>query len=553
MAGWSGLSAGERGAVLLGGAAVVAVAGYFGFARGPEVAVPAADQAAVTATEVQGAEVPAAQVPAAVAGTEATAGAVASLDASAAQTAADAPAPLADSAPVAGASAVVDPAAAPADDKAVQTVVPAGSGSIDTVATAAILPSFDLARIAADGAATVAGQAAPGAAVAMLVDGIEVARAQTDAQGKFAALFDLPPSPVARLLSLQATGADGVAVKGAETVALAAVAAAATETAAPETAAPETAATETAATETAATETAITETATSEAAAATALQAPAAVLIAPEGVKVLQSGGEIPAELAGAVTLDTISYAPDGAVMLGGRAGAGTGLRVYLDGLAIADVAAGPDGAWAATLTDVAAGIYTLRVDQLAADGTVSSRFETPFKRETLQALAAASTPAVQPEVSAEAAPVVAEPAPTADTTAVEVAPVSPAAATEVATGDAAPAAEPAAAGTAPVVEAAPVEATAAVPDAAPVPETAVAEMAPAAAAPVVSEPAAVAPAAVAPVSVTVQPGYTLWGIAQQNFGDGVMYVQVFEANKDKIKDPNLIYPGQVFTIPAAP
>jgi nucleoid-associated protein YgaU len=29
-----------------------------------------------------------------------------------------------------------------------------------------------------------------------------------------------------------------------------------------------------------------------------------------------------------------------------------------------------------------------------------------------------------------------------------------------------------------------------------------------------------------------------------------VMYVQVFEANKDKIKDPNLIYPGQVFSVP---
>ena len=50
---------------------------------------------------------------------------------------------------------------------------------------------------------------------------------------------------------------------------------------------------------------------------------------------------------------------------------------------------------------------------------------------------------------------------------------------------------------------------------------------------------------------MTVQPGFTLWGIAQERYGDGVMYVQVFEANKDKIKDPNLIYPGQVFSVPA--
>jgi nucleoid-associated protein YgaU len=56
--------------------------------------------------------------------------------------------------------------------------------------------------------------------------------------------------------------------------------------------------------------------------------------------------------------------------------------------------------------------------------------------------------------------------------------------------------------------------------------------------------------ASIAPVSVTVQPGFTLWGIAQERYGDGVFFVQVFEANRDKIKDPNLIYPGQVFTVP---
>jgi nucleoid-associated protein YgaU len=53
-------------------------------------------------------------------------------------------------------------------------------------------------------------------------------------------------------------------------------------------------------------------------------------------------------------------------------------------------------------------------------------------------------------------------------------------------------------------------------------------------------------------VTVTVQPGFTLWGIAQQNLGDGVLYVQLFEANADQIKDPDLIYPGQVFAVPVA-
>lgn len=49
---------------------------------------------------------------------------------------------------------------------------------------------------------------------------------------------------------------------------------------------------------------------------------------------------------------------------------------------------------------------------------------------------------------------------------------------------------------------------------------------------------------------VTVQPGNTLWGIASKSFGDGLLYVRVFEANKDRIRDPDLIYPGQVFQVP---
>ena len=49
---------------------------------------------------------------------------------------------------------------------------------------------------------------------------------------------------------------------------------------------------------------------------------------------------------------------------------------------------------------------------------------------------------------------------------------------------------------------------------------------------------------------VTVQPGNTLWGIANLNYGDGILYVRVFEANRDRIRDPDLIYPGQVFEVP---
>jgi len=50
--------------------------------------------------------------------------------------------------------------------------------------------------------------------------------------------------------------------------------------------------------------------------------------------------------------------------------------------------------------------------------------------------------------------------------------------------------------------------------------------------------------------NVIVQPGSTLWAIARERYGEGILYVQVFAANRDKIRDPDLIYPGQVFDLP---
>jgi nucleoid-associated protein YgaU len=54
----------------------------------------------------------------------------------------------------------------------------------------------------------------------------------------------------------------------------------------------------------------------------------------------------------------------------------------------------------------------------------------------------------------------------------------------------------------------------------------------------------------VAAAVITVQPGFTLWGIASERYGDGLEYVKVFEANQTQIRNPDLIYPGQVFDLP---
>lgn len=48
----------------------------------------------------------------------------------------------------------------------------------------------------------------------------------------------------------------------------------------------------------------------------------------------------------------------------------------------------------------------------------------------------------------------------------------------------------------------------------------------------------------------TVKSGDCLWNIAKKYYGNGAQYTKIYNANLDKIKNPNLIYPGQVFKIP---
>lgn len=47
-----------------------------------------------------------------------------------------------------------------------------------------------------------------------------------------------------------------------------------------------------------------------------------------------------------------------------------------------------------------------------------------------------------------------------------------------------------------------------------------------------------------------VQPGQNLWRMARQAYGQGVRYTVIYEANRDQIKDPNRIYPGQAIALP---
>jgi nucleoid-associated protein YgaU len=53
--------------------------------------------------------------------------------------------------------------------------------------------------------------------------------------------------------------------------------------------------------------------------------------------------------------------------------------------------------------------------------------------------------------------------------------------------------------------------------------------------------------------SVVVQPRQNLWRLARRAYGAGIRYTVIYQANHDQIRDPRLIYAGQVFSIPPTP
>lgn len=179
-------------------------------------------------------------------------------------------------------------------------------------------------------------------------------------------------------------------------------------------------------------------------------EAPTVLLSDSEGVRVVQAPGGRPEAMSN-VSIDAITYDAEGEVALTGRATGVETVRIYIDNAPLTEARIGEGGQWRADLPEVDTGTYTLRVDEIDAEGEVVSRAETPFRREAAEAIRELreDTPRL------------------------------------------------------------------------------------------------------APVSlVTVQPGNTLWGIARQKYGEGILYVRVFEANNDRIRNPDLIYPGQIFTVP---
>lgn len=333
-------------------------------------------------------------------------------------------------------------------------------------------PAIDTFRLEADGQMVVAGRAAPGWDVSILIDEEDIGIAAPDAAGKFVQFLDVPRSSRPRVLTLRMRSAtDGTEVRSTDEILIA-------PRPEPESSAPE--ATDAAASEATdpiaseggqpATAEGVATITAPDAAPADApavvaaeqsadapdgmtppeTQQPTVLLSNESGVRVLQSPQERTPEVMSSVALDAITYSEAGEVQLSGR-GRGEGfVRIYLDNQPITTSRIEEDGGWQSALPDVDTGVYTLRVDEVSEAGEVTSRVETPFKREDEAILANRD--------------------PNPDAPRLDV--------------------------------------------------------------------------------VTVQPGSTLWAISRETYGEGILYVRVFEANRDRIRDPDLIYPGQVFELP---
>ncbi|MEI9424671.1 LysM peptidoglycan-binding domain-containing protein [Mesorhizobium sp. Cs1299R1N1] len=191
-------------------------------------------------------------------------------------------------------------------------------------------------------------------------------------------------------------------------------------------------------------------------------------------------------------------------IFVAGLADPGRKVRAYANDILLGDAQTSSDGHFLVEATrDIPVGNYTIHVDGLDTDGVkVVARAAVPFEREPGEAVAAVAPAATKPAAPAAEAP--AAPAP--------------------AVAAAAPAE------TAPATEAPAVVAAATPPSE--VPE-------------IVSPKLEHADGA-----VIIRRNDTLWRISRRVYGHGTRYSTIYLANQDQIRNPNRIWPGQVFKVP---
>lgn len=212
--------------------------------------------------------------------------------------------------------------------------------------SAPVLPTFDIVRVDSAGTAVLAGRGAPDARVIVRANGKEAASEDVNADGEWAAYVDAPFSAGAVELTLEMTMPDGQVRRGEQVIIIAV----------PERSGDK----------------------------------PLVVLGEPGAPsRVLQNPKAGDDTLI--LTLDIVDYDAEGNLVLSGRATPKAGLRVYADNVMIGETGATRNGSWMLKPEDpIRPGVYTLRIDQVGADGKVIMRVELPFERAEPAAVLAA-------------------------------------------------------------------------------------------------------------------------------------------------------------------
>jgi nucleoid-associated protein YgaU len=288
----------------------------------------------------------------------------------------------------------------------------------------AIIPEFDTVRVEPSGETVVAGHGEPNAKIALMAGDKILGEAQANAGGDFVIVPE-PLAPGNYLLSLRSTSGSAAAIMSEQTIT-------------------------------------VSVPAKGQKGVIVALTQPGKPSKLLSDPTVDTGGAPQPGEASKPTVAIKTAEVDKGGFYTSGLAPAGSHLRIYLNGSALADVIADAEGKWSLTIgKGVTAGHYILRADAIDAKGKVIARAEVPFD---------------VPVTIAE-------------------------------TGDGKP--KPAASS------------------------------------------ADSSRAIVSEIStVTVARGDSLWRISQKLLGQGLRYTSIYQANASQIRDPNLIYPGQVFVLP---
>jgi nucleoid-associated protein YgaU len=383
------------------------------------------------------------------------------------------------------------------------------------VAAALPAPQFDIVRVEPDGDTVVAGRAAPGAKVELRDDERALASVAADDSGQFVIL----PEPLtagshhlrlaARVDNGESRLSDVVEVEVAphNIPSPSVVASAELPEAKPKPAAPSP------------TALAVSSSAPNPPApspvSTPSPQPSVAVAALPPKTDVKSALPTAPGSIGGArVAVGSVKATEQGRLEAEGHADPGTRLRLTLNGAYLAEVVAGLDGLWSLTIEHgMTAGLYTLEAQQLGPGEGARAQASFAYPQSPAPPVAPLASTAQPASPPIEALNPSAERSPEAA-----------------------------------IAQAIPME-----PMAAPQPAAAT-SIAPSPPTPLPPGPkSAVDPshAVVAEVRTTrVARGDNLWDLARRFYGDGLRYADIYSANAAQIRNPNLIYIGQVFVVP---